>query len=205
MKRPRLRARDRRALVLGLVVITPFAVYRVAVEPWLSYRGGLHDALLAERDLLARERAVVGDAADAPGRAAELKTTLAEAQPWLLGGSDPVAASGRLTRIATDAAQTAGILVQEIRAADTETEGLALREISISLRLLGDLEGLARFLFRLENGERLLRIEGLSLRTAGVNDGDLEWGQLMNAGVVLVGYWQPGAGASESRPEGAEQ
>lgn len=197
-RRPRLRARDKRALVLGLVVITPFAAYRVAIEPWLTYRNGLSETLVAERDLLARERTLIRGAAAMPARVGEMETALTEVQPWLLGGATSMAATGQLTRIATDAAQSTGILLQEVQGREPNSTA-TLREISIAVRALGDLEGLARFLYSVENGEELLQVRELALRVAGMNDGDLERGQLMSAGLIIAGYWQtpPGADSIE--------
>jgi len=40
----------------------------------------------------------------------------------------------------------------------------------------------------LETGVYVVRVEELTLRPAGVNDGDLERGQLMAAGFVVTGY-----------------
>lgn len=197
-RRPRLRARDKRALVLGLVVITPFAAYRVAIEPWLTYRNGLSETLVAERDLLARERTLIRAAAAMPAWVGEMETALTEVQPWLLGGATSMAATGQLTRIATDAAQSTGILLQEVQGREPNSAS-TLREISIAVRALGDLEGLARFLYSVESGEELLQVRELALRVAGMNDGDLERGQLMSAGVIISGYWQtpPGADSIE--------
>jgi len=197
--RLRLRARDRRALLLGLIVVTPFTGYRIAIEPWLTYRSGLQDALLAERDLLARERGLIQDADSGPISSADLESTLAQARPWLLAGTSRVAATGQLTRIATQAAQSVGVLVQEVQAGDPVSQVPGIEMMSISVRALGDLEGLTRFLFAMENSEPLLHVREVSLRTAGMNDGDLERGQLMSAGFVLVGYWEPPVETEEPR------
>lgn len=195
MKRRRLRARDRRALLLGLIAVTPFAVYRSAVGPWLTYRTGLRDALAAERDLLARERASIRDTASVPAQAGRVERLLAETEPWLLDGSSPVAAASRLTRLVTETAQSVGILVQEVRGRELVSPEPPLTEVSVTVRAIGDLEGLARLLFTMENEARLVRVSDLSLGAAGVNDGDLERGQLMSAAFTLVGYWRAPADA----------
>jgi hypothetical protein len=51
------------------------------------------------------------------------------------------------------------------------------------------LEGFSRFLHAIENGTLLLEVSELTLRPAGVNDGDLERGQLMSAGMVITAFW----------------
>jgi hypothetical protein len=97
--------------------------------------------------------------------------------------------AGALTRHVTGAAQAAGILIQRVDTRDPDAAGGLLRATSLSLRILGDLEGLTTFLHMLESGTLMLRVDELSLRLAGVNDGDLERGQLMAAGLVVTGYW----------------
>lgn len=201
MRRRRLRARDRRAIVIGLIVIAPAAAYRVGVEPWMSYRSGLHDALVAERDLYARELAAIRDTERWTEERTSFAASLDRARPWLLTATSDVAASGRLTRLVSEAGQGANILVQEVRAVETDAPSPTLGVASVAVRALGDLEGIARFLHALENGDRLLRVEELSLRPAGMNDGDLERGQIMAAGFVVTGYWSADA-PTESPAEG---
>jgi hypothetical protein len=189
MTRRRLRARDRRALALGLILIAPVAAYRAGLEPWLAYRAGVSDALQAERDLLVREQSAVEGASKLPVYAEVLRAELREAEPWLLEGDAQMAVAGALTRHVTGAAQAAGILIQRVDTRDPDAAGGLLRATSLSLRILGDLEGLTTFLHMLESGTLMLRVDELSLRLAGVNDGDLERGQLMAAGLVVTGYW----------------
>jgi hypothetical protein len=176
--------------MIGLIAIAPFAAYRVAVEPWLAFRGGLRDALMAERDLFAREQGAVRDAATIPAEVSGLEDALNRVEPWLLDGATAVAVTGRLTRRVTEVGQSVGILVQEVRTRDGAARGAGLGEASVTVRAIGDLEGIARLLFAMENGETLIRVEALSLRTAGMNDGDLERGQLMAAELVVSGYWR---------------
>lgn len=190
MSRRRLRARDRRAIIVGLVVIAPVAAFRVGVEPWWAYRQGLREAFVAERDLYARELAAIRDAPGWSDQRTRFVASLDRARPWLLTAADPVAAGSRLTRLVSEAGQGADILVQEVRATEADTPAAPLASASVAVRALGDLEGIARFLHALENGETLLRVSELSLRPAGMNDGDLERGQIMAAGVVVTGFWQ---------------
>jgi hypothetical protein len=177
-------------VIIGLIAIAPFAAYRVAVEPWLAYRSGLRDALMAERDLFAREQGAIRDAATMPAEVSGLEDALSRVEPWLLDGAAAVAVTGRLTRRVTEVGQSVGILVQEVRTRDDAFRGAGLGEASVTVRAIGDLEGIARLLFAMENGEQLIRVEALSLRTAGMNDGDLERGQIMAAELVVSGYWR---------------
>jgi hypothetical protein len=185
----RLKARDRRALVLALVVLAPFAGFRFGVAPWLQRVSELRSVLESERDLLSRERGALQETELFPERAGDLGAALGTLDPWLLPGPGPMAASGSLTRYVTDLGQGAAILIQEAESRDGEERGGSLQTVSLSIRAQGDLEGLVRFLHALENGPSLVRVDELTLRTAGVNDGDTERGQLLAANLLLTGFW----------------
>lgn len=195
-RRRRLKARDRRALVLGLLLVTPVAGYRVVVAPWLADTAELRASLAAERSLLARELAVVDGAAALPAAAADLQTELDGVRPWLLDAATALAASGALSRDVAAHAEDAGILIQEVQGRDGGEDVGAVHASSLAVRALGDLEGILRFLHALENEPTLLTVGELSLRTAGVNDGDLEQGQLMSLALVVSGYWMEGEAPS---------
>lgn len=189
-RRRRLKARDRRALILGLLLIAPVAGYRFVVAPWMADTAELRAAVTAERALLARELAVVAEAGALPDVVAQLQEELAEMRPWLLDGATPLAASSALSRdVATHAAEV-GILIQEVQGREVGAGEGVLQTSSLTVRALGDLEGILRFLHALENEPTLLTVGELSLRTAGVNDGDLERGQLMSLALVVSGYWR---------------
>jgi len=141
-----------------------------------------------ERDLLARERTAIAEAATEPERDASLGSALTAAEPWLLDGASAMAASGGLSRLLTALGLDAAILIQEVQTRPAADAAGMLEPVSVTVRALGDLEGLQRFLHAIENGELLLVIDELSLRPAGTNDGDLERGQLMSAGFVVTGF-----------------
>jgi hypothetical protein len=189
MTRRRMKARDRRALVLGLIVVAPVAAYRQAAAPWLDHMSELRTSFDTERALLARERAAIRQAAEAPARMEALRAGLESAEPLLFPGASDVEVSGAMSRYVADWGAEERVLIQEVQAGRTEALSGALASSSLSVRALGDLEGLARFLHGLENGDRLVRVEELTLRAAGVNDGDVERGQLMSLGVMVTGYW----------------
>jgi hypothetical protein len=185
----RLRPRDRRALLLGLAVLLPAAAYRVGVAPFLQYRSGLVEALAAERDLYARERSALSAASSNPDPEGSIRAVLQEAEPWILGGSSSLAATGTLSRLVTDAGRTSGILIHDVHTQNPADDAGPMKSAAISVRATGDLEGIARFLHAIENGGPLLKVVELSLRPAGLNDGDLERGQLLSASIVIEGLW----------------
>lgn len=202
--RPRLRQRDRRAILIAVVTLTPFALFRVAVSPWLSYRSGLHEAVEAERDLHVRELALLQEGEDRAASIQEVDGLLSSLDDWWLQTGTEVAATGRLTRRISDAGERAGILIQEVRALPIEPSASSVQPVSVAVIALGDLEGVVRLLLALEDRNELLRIEELSLELAGLNDGELARAQLMSIGFVLTGFdvdrVQPGEALSGAAP-----
>jgi len=183
--------------LIGLAVLAPAALYRIGVNPYLQYRAGLADAVAAERDLLAREMALL---ADASGLRAEKNRVDAEREtitPWLLSSQDDLEAEARLRRRVSQVGQDVRVLVQEVTSAAQDDRPGRVRTTAVAVRALGDLEGLVRMLHALENGTQLLHVEDLSIRPAGVNDGDLERGQLLLVSFVVAGYWWADEGAAQ--------
>lgn len=186
-RRRGLRRRDKRALLVGLALLVPAVLFRAGIAPWMEYRSDLRDTLAAERDALVREQFAIAQAQRDPDRGERYAELLDAAEPWLLGGSTQMAASGALSRLVTQMGSRAGILIQEIQTRDGDETGDGIAPVIVAVRALGDLEGLLRFLHDVENGELLLEVRELTLQTAGRNDGDLERGQLMTAGLVITG------------------
>lgn len=185
----RLKSRDRRALLIGLAIVTPVAAYRVAVSPWLRHMSELRTTLATERDLLAREQGTITEAQQLPDQMAALAGDLKSVQPRLLPGASTMEASGALSRYVTSLGVENGILIQQAETRATQSVAGSLQSTSLEVRALGDLEGVARFLHGLENGPRLMHVDALSIRPAGVNDGDLDRGELLSTSVLVTGYW----------------
>lgn len=188
-RRFRLKPRDRRALLVGLVVVAPVATFRVAISPWLSHVSELRRTLAAERGLLARERAMIVETQQLPERVRALDASLDSVRRWLLPGASAMDASGALSRYVTSLGKENGILVQQAETRPGGAVSGTLQSTSLSVRALGDLEGVVRLLHDLENGPRLLHVDALSIHPAGVNDGDLDRGELLSASLLVTGYW----------------
>lgn len=119
---PGLKPRDRRALLVGLVLLAPFAAFRFGVAPWLQRASELREVLASEQDLLAREKGVLLDATSFPERTRGLAVALESMDPWLFQGSGTVAAAGALSRYVADRAVAAAILIEEADTRDSATQ-----------------------------------------------------------------------------------
>ncbi|HUG38902.1 MAG TPA: GspMb/PilO family protein [Longimicrobiales bacterium] len=191
-----LAARDRRAVRIGLLVLTAALAIVFGIRPYLSALEDARDRLTAERSLLARERALV-DAADAFGSgAAVVEAGMAIRAPRLFTG-DPTLAAGALVRYVAQGAARSSVLLEatETRAAGEAGDGLTT--VRVQIRAVGDVEGVLRFLREMEDGSRLVHVERLSLESRNSYRSDGDDVQLVALGATIAGYALAAPGAGE--------
>jgi hypothetical protein len=170
-------ARDRRVLVLGVVVVTVLLVVGRGVP-----------ALLARGTQQRQRAAVVGEQAtraewsvreaDRTRRAlAQVRTELATFDSALVSGAVPSAASAALAELVSDAASSADARIASIQlAADTLAARPALARVSARVSVSGDLMSIAQLIQMLEEGPQLLAVRELSVAPSqpGIARGQVE-------------------------------
>jgi len=179
------------------VLTVPVLLVQLGVAPWLERGRELRGALEAERSAWARELGVQEARARLASEHASLRAALADARPRLLDVTDAMGAGAALSRRVSDAARTASVLLQDVQSLEHDEEAGALQSTAVRARVLGDLEGILLLLHELERAPELVRVEELELHAAGINDGDLERGQLLRLTLVVSGAWwsEHGGGA----------
>ncbi len=183
----RLTARDRRALLIGAAVLMPVVLLRGVVQPYVRGRAALGERIRTQRDLLARELAVLAVARSLPDRRARADVSLAADAARLLPGADPYAATAELVGYVGETARRSHVLVQDLqgRSATSSTEAGGLARIQVELRGQGDFEGVLRLLHVLERGARLVRVDALAIERSGADPGGRE---TLTLRAVLSGY-----------------
>jgi hypothetical protein len=170
MSAPRLASRDRRALLLGAVVLLPALLWIWAVRPYLDALGTARDQLGVQRETLARERALL--AAEprlaAAYRAADSAYT--EAAPALFASPDDLLAGAELATYVARAARTSHVWLREADPRPATASAAGVRTLQLELRAESDLEGITTFLQALERGPRRLRVERVSIQAAAGED-----------------------------------
>ena len=182
---PALGTRDKRALRIGGWIVLPVLFATLVVRPlgsaWLDRRAALDQ----ERALLARELRLVADAPrDLELLHAERRALDASASR-LFGGAEAVSASAELARYLAREASRSKLDLEE---AETETTldtaanlpnggGVATtastdQALRVSIRARGDIEGIVGFLRALEQGDRLVRIERITITPPDENPED---------------------------------
>ena len=161
-----LSARDRRALMLGALVLVPALTWGLAVRPYRDAVERASAKLAAERELLARERALL--AAEEGYRAGfgASAERLVDTASRLFGGADPGAAAAALGEHLRRAAGESRVWLQEVEPLPPEVAGAGLVALPVRVRGESDLEGLLTLLQWLEAGPKLIRIDLLRIDVA---------------------------------------
>lgn len=162
----RLAERDRRALVLGgVILVLAFAVAR-GIPTWASTWSTSGERAAMERRALVDARAIV--AAEKAMRDSLLarRARLHLVWPSVIDAPDPSAAASRLSALVSTAATNAGIAVGSVAMrSDTSTiRGLNRPRVVVDAR--GDVSGLMQFLLLLEMGPPLMHVTALTVAQA---------------------------------------
>jgi hypothetical protein len=182
MKFPALRLspRDRRAVRIGGMLLLPVLAVLLVVLPYLGALAAAREELRMQRGLLVRERSLVAEAAFYPGLMDHAQALIEREAPRLFAGADEQARTGALAGYLRDQARRGGVHLQELRSPGPSPVDAGVRGITLEVRATGDLEGLLTLLTAVEDGERLVRVERLSLEggpageaPVGAGDGEL--------------------------------
>jgi hypothetical protein len=161
-----LAPRDRRAILLGVAVLAPALVYVLGVRPYREALAGVRDRVQAERELLARELALLESASDLPGAILRAEEAAGRAEARMLQAPSAVLAEGELTDLLEGSAFRSRVLLEEIRTGELargEEPPPGLSVIRLHLRGESDLQGVLTFLGEIERSHILLRVRGLAL------------------------------------------
>jgi Type II secretion system (T2SS), protein M subtype b len=167
-----LNARDRRAILVGALVVVPALAFVWGVRPYLDALHGARDRLDAERSMLARERGEIAAAHRNPDLQRVADSALTAMRPRLFEGRDDVMASAQLASYLGEVARRSRVWLQDAatRTATSTTPGV--RTLHVDLRAQTDDQGLLEFLQALDHGDRLVRIERMDVSREVGTEGD---------------------------------
>ena len=157
-------SRDRKALVLGLAVLAPVLLWRLAISPYAAEHTRLRAELGAESDLLLRELALVEEARADAEIMAELAALLERHGPRLLDGTNgTLELSEYVQRLAGDLP----IHFQSIEPRSLDGAQSVLEPFSVAVAAESDLEGFLTLIRYLETGPKLVLLDSLSVSRSG--------------------------------------
>lgn len=195
-----LPARDRRALVIGTLLLGPMLLWAGVVRPYRATLADLQDRLAAERSLLEREKAALREAPELPARLADARVALERWEAGLVRSQNPALAEAEVTALLEGIARDSRVLLQEARRVqvpiDTPVpEGL--EPFRLSVRGESDFQGVLDFVHGMEREALLLRIVGLAVEpvrpsSGGRDEDDVQPGTM--SFVVVVEAFGPDEG-----------
>jgi type II secretory pathway component PulM len=155
--------RDRRALVWGGAIAVASLVFALGVKPYVRALGETRDELRSQRELLARERAVLTASGRFPAALRRSQSALTEQSTPLFDGLDELSATSDLSDDISKAALANRVLIQQLETRKAEALEEGMVALSVDIRAEGDFEGVLHFLDSLERGEKLIHVAALTL------------------------------------------
>jgi len=187
-----LALRDRRAILLGLGLLLPAAVWILGVKPYRAALENVRDRVVVEKGLLVRELALLETAPTLPEKIRRAEAEAAVFEDRLVRAASGVLAEGELTDFLEESAFRSRVLLEEIRGGELgrgEEPPPGLSVVRLHLRGESDLEGVLTFLDEIEKGRLLLRVRGLALepevsRPASADESNTNNTEAVPTGVV---------------------
>lgn len=162
----RLSARDRRALLMGGLLVVLAIVLGRGVPLWLELLGGSRDEADQARRALADARAVIAAAPELRDSLVVRRARYLNAAPAVIVGATPSAVASRLSAIVSAAATNAGIAMSSVMLRADTASSSAFGRPSVRGEARGDISGLTQFLLLIELGPPLLRVAELTVTQA---------------------------------------
>lgn len=180
-----LRPRDRRALVLGGAALALMLGWTRIVRPTLAQLRERGRAVSVQRDLLARERALVVAAPRLPALQRAAERAIAAEAPRLFAG-DSVGATAELTAFVADVARESDVRLTSVEARAPRTERGVMR-LLVDARGEGPWSEALGFLSALESSEPLADVRSVRLER-GPRGGNLAGEPAVTIVVTVAGY-----------------
>jgi hypothetical protein len=178
--------RDRRAVILGGVILMPFLVFIWGVRPYMSALSDARDQLETERATLARERAAVALAHQNPQLQQTADSAMRLMRPRLFEGKDDVMASSELASYVGDVAASARVWLQDAATRPAVAMADGVRNLKVELRAESDLTGTLSFIQGLERGSKLVRIDRIDISKSG--RADMKDGEILSITATVSGF-----------------
>ena len=155
--------RERRTIMIGLLMVLPALAWIYGIRPYREALADARDEVSTQRDLLARELALLEDAERYPAAYRTADSALHRTAPRLFDETDDVLATARLTSYVAGQALGNRVLLQEAEAQPTQRSSDGIRRLQVEIRAEGDTEGMLRFLNSLERGAKLIVVDRIAL------------------------------------------
>jgi type II secretory pathway component PulM len=181
---PRLRAQDRRALMLGAIALVVLVGYSRIVRPALESMRMEQRTLAEQEALLARERSLVAAAPALPRARQDVTQALAAEAPRLFAG-DSVAATAELSAYVSQIASASGVHLTTVDGR-TPVTTRGLTRLSVDVRGEASWNQVLNFVHVLESSGQLVDVTSVRIER-GPRGGPLG-GAMVSVAATLAGY-----------------
>jgi len=163
--------KDRRAIVLGAVLVLPALIFIYGVRPYRASLEATRDELETARLALSREKAAVATVDTNPAGLRTADSALTMVSPRLFEGRDDAIASAQLAAYLGTVARRSRVLMQDANTRPSVSSPEGIRTLKVEVRAESDIQGVATFLHNLEAGSKLVRVDRLEIsRVPGLED-----------------------------------
>ena len=164
-------AKDRRAIILGALIVLPALIFIWGVRPYRAAMAETRDELEIARLALSREKAAIAAKPSAPGTERFADSALTLVQPRMFEGRDDAIASAQLAAYLGTVARRSRVLMEDANTRPSTTSPEGIRTLRVEVRAESDIQGVATFLHNLESGQKLVRVDRLEIsRVPGLED-----------------------------------
>lgn len=164
-------SRDRRAIVLGLVVLLPPLLFIWGVRPYRAALAETRDELETARLALSREKAAVMTTRANPSAQKSADSALTMVAPRLFEGRDDAIASAQLAAYLGTVARQSRVLMEDANTRPSTTSPEGIRNLRVEVRAESDIQGITTFIHNLETGSKLVRVDRLEIsRVPGLEE-----------------------------------
>jgi hypothetical protein len=164
-------AKDRRAIILGAIIVLPGLIFIWGIRPYRNALTNARDELVTARLALSREMAAVAAGPETPGGQQSADSALRMVSPRLFEGRDDAFASAQLAAYLGSVARRSRVLMEDANTRPSTTSPEGIRTLRVEVRAESDVQGVATFLHNLEAGSKLVRVDRLEVsRVPGLED-----------------------------------
>jgi len=161
-----LNSRDRRALLIGALLLLPPLLWIGVVRPWMGAVAETRETILQEEELLARERSLLIRGPSLPADLTEARLTLRRKEARLLQSANAALAEATIAKTIEEMARANNTLLLEVRGTvrpANEPTPPGLLPLRLNVRVESDFQGLLGFLHAMETDPLLIRLIGFSM------------------------------------------
>lgn len=187
MKRTGMSAKDRRALILGLVVLLPSLFYVFGVRRYVAAVKETRQLVTDERKRLSQELAAIAAAKENPQFQHVADSSWKAMAPRIFSGRDNVAAGTDLMSLVGEVALQQNVNVRTASLQPTTVDANGVRTLTVDIQGETDLQGLLGFLESIERNDKLMRVDRLRV-TRPIAKPDAEGVQTIQIAASIAGF-----------------